>query len=509
MARTEVVGMLTEAGKENKAEHSVIARRLLARPPEALQHSGPFTGRLGTRVHADETWVLKLREDRCFDVLEIARAWTERRLREERRYGVHHPDRTWIIVETARGWVPANLSPRLAPLHVHDWTLDPDPVNTLASVVRLYLRFWRMHGRRLDEGLSNFGLDASGRLFYLDDDFFASDEHRSFAAMLGQWLRMFGRDWLGEDEARVLGSTVHDVLGRAPAIETRLVVEALHEIFVPAFATRQREIMIAAILGHEESPRPHLDWHRPVGVIADVHGNLEALDAVLHALELYGVQQFLCLGDVVGYGPHPRACIARIRDLGIPCIMGNHDYYVAHGTPARVAMSRMATIAAEWTRAQLSEDELAWLADLPLKREDDLDGHRILAVHGAPVDPTYFNAYVYERTWERNLDWMQEHDVWLCLYGHSHLQGGYAECYGLRERVFGVRRFALDGCTHALVNPGAVGQPRNGTCGAQAAIVRPNEVCWLTVEYDVDRVVQEIMRAGLPPELGRRLLQGR
>ena len=502
----QVVGTLQQAPTEyNLAD---LAACLLEHPSRTLRHDGPFVGRPSTRVHADGDWVLKLREEHHFGSRELALAWAKKRLEAERCYGVHHPLRTWLVVETPRGWAAANLAPRLAPMHMHDWAADADPAGRLADIAHLYLRFWHAHGQRLDEGLSNFGLDAAGRLCYLDDDFFPSDEHRSFVAMLGQWLRLFGRDWLGEAEAHTIGRAVREALDGAPAIELRLVSEALRELFVPPFAERQRRALLEALL-LEEGTFAGVDWNRPVGVIADIHGNLPALDAVLNALTLHGVRQFLCLGDIVGYGPHPRECIARVRELGMPCIMGNHDYYVAHGAPARVAMSRTARRAAEWTRAQLSENDLEWLAGLPLKHEGEVQGRRVLAVHGAPVDRTYFNAYVYEQTWERNLDWMRGHGVWLCLHGHSHLQGGYWEGEdGGRGRAFGEAELSFAGRAHLLLNPGAVGQPRDRRPGAQAAIVSPEGVRWLVVDYDIEEVAREIGKAGLPSELGRRLREG-
>ncbi len=509
MQRMHIVGILSAAPEKDNAQRLAIAERLLAREATPLQHNGFFVGRPTTRVHADDAWVLKLREEHHFGSRELALAWANKRLEAERRYGVHHPARTWLVVETPRGWAAANLAPRLAPLHMHDWAADAAPAERLADIVRLYLRFWRAHGQRLDEGLSNFGLDAAGRLFYLDDDFFPADEHRSFVAMLGQWLRLFGRDWLGEAEARLLGKAVREALRDARPIELRLVVEALRELFLPAFAERQRQALLAALTVKEDAFQG-LDWHQPVGVIADIHGNLAALEVALNVLTMHGVRQFLCLGDVVGYGPHPRACIARVRELGMPCIMGNHDYYVAHGAPARVAMSRTARRAAEWTRAQLSENDLEWLAGLPLKHEGEVQGRRVLALHGAPVDRTYFNAYVYEQTWERNLDWMREHGVWLCLHGHSHLQGGYWEDEdGSRGRAFGEAGLSFAGRAHLLLNPGAVGQPRDGRPGAQAAIVTPEGMRWLCLEYDLAAVARDIRAQGLPPELAERLLQGR
>ncbi|MDX8401114.1 MAG: metallophosphoesterase family protein, partial [Mariprofundaceae bacterium] len=194
------------------------------------------------------------------------------------------------------------------------------------------------------------------------------------------------------------------------------------------------------------------------------------------------------------------------RSRRVFSIRGNHDHFIAHGH-GKVAMSQTARAAAEWTRARLSDPDRQWLGKLPLKHQDDT----LLAVHGAPVDRSYFNGYVYETTWERNLDWMLEHRVRLCLHGHSHVQGGWcAGVDGARAEIPAPGAAPLDGLAH-LVNPGAVGQPRNRRPGAQAAILDwpKRRITFLQIDYDIERVAHAIRTAGLPEALAGRLIEGR
>jgi len=250
-----------------------------------------------------------------------------------------------------------------------------------------------------------------------------------------------------------------------------------------------------------------IDWSRPVALLADIHANWPALQSVSRELETRGIDQCLCLGDTVGYGPHPKECVAWVRRHCHVCIRGNHDHFVGHGQ-GRVAMSNTARIVAEWTRTRLSDDELRWLGDLPLKWAQE----NCLAVHGAPMDRSCFNGYVYETTWENNLDYLAGTDFRRCLIGHSHLQGvWFAGADGARGKTERTGRHDLAAWTLAIVNPGSVGQPRNGRAGAQFAILdlETQTLELARADYDMNEVIRDIRREGLPEQLGSRLLNGR
>ena len=237
-----------------------------------------------------------------------------------------------------------------------------------------------------------------------------------------------------------------------------------------------------------------------IAVLSDIHANLPALDAVLeHAGTVDGVWQ---LGDVVGYGPDPNGVIARLREVGARGVRGNHDAAACGGseidwfnTDARRAM--------EWTRAAIGDDSTAWLATMPDRAT--LDGFDL--VHGSPREPL----------WE----YITSSDVALAnlarlegrsgLHGHTHVPVAWLEVNGRVELVR-----AGDGDTltlagrPALVNPGSVGQPRDGDPRASYAILDPEAgtIEWHRVAYDIGAVQAQMREAGLPASLSARLSVG-
>ncbi|MFP8957786.1 metallophosphoesterase family protein [Natrialbaceae archaeon A-CW3] len=218
-----------------------------------------------------------------------------------------------------------------------------------------------------------------------------------------------------------------------------------------------------------------------VGIISDVHSNLPALEAVLEELERSTVDAIVCAGDVVGYNPWPAACVDRLRDLEVPTVMGNHDRAVAQETTFR--FNEMAAAGVELASEQLTEPQREWLASLPPERLE-FDG-RVKLIHGHPADP---DRYTYPRDFSPRL--LEDEDV--LVLGHTHVQH--------------VERYAEG----VVVNPGSVGQPRDGDPRAAYAILDllTLEVDTHRVEYDIDRVQAAVAEAGLPERIGTRLARG-
>ncbi|WP_137291184.1 metallophosphoesterase family protein [Natronorubrum halophilum] len=220
-----------------------------------------------------------------------------------------------------------------------------------------------------------------------------------------------------------------------------------------------------------------------VGLISDVHGNRVALEAVLE--DMPPVDQLLCAGDVVGYNPWPAECVDALRERGVPTVMGNHDAAVVEGTAFR--FNGMARAGVEYAKTQLSADQFAWLESLPEERRE-CDG-RVKLVHGHPDDPERYTRYTYPDEFSPRL--LEDEDV-LAL-GHTHIQG--------------VERYAEG----IVVNPGSVGQPRDGDPRAGYAVVDLEAMTVDTdrVEYDIETVQKAVSEAGLPERIGRRLARGK
>jgi diadenosine tetraphosphatase ApaH/serine/threonine PP2A family protein phosphatase len=237
-----------------------------------------------------------------------------------------------------------------------------------------------------------------------------------------------------------------------------------------------------------------------VAVLSDIHANLVALDAVLAAAG--PVDAIWHLGDVVGYGPDPDGVVERLRGLGAIGVAGNHDLAAAGGDQidwfnpeARAAM--------EWTRGRISAATRSWLADLPGRRV----AGRFSLVHGSERDPVW--EYVTSVPVARAS--LAVLPTQLGLHGHTHVPMAWAERDGRVEAISpgSGSTFALaDG--HALLNPGSVGQPRDGNPAASFLVIDDEAgVCtWHRVAYDIGAVQAAMRAAGLPRRLADRLSVG-
>jgi predicted phosphodiesterase len=243
-------------------------------------------------------------------------------------------------------------------------------------------------------------------------------------------------------------------------------------------------------------------------VLSDLHANATALEAVLHAASGRW-DQAVCLGDVVGYGPDPNEVTSRIRELGIKTIRGNHDKAVA-GLMDTNDFNPVAKAAVDWTRATLKPEHLDWLAALP-QGPFRTDG--VVLVHGALQDE---DEYVF--TPAQALEGLLDSSEEVTFFGHTHHQGGFSyldsnlEILQLRPRPsepFAALR--IEQPRRFLLNPGSIGQPRDGDPRAGFAIadLDHHTVEFWRVPYDVAAVQERMRIARLPEPLVQRLVVGR
>ncbi len=337
--------------------------------------------------------------------------------------------------------------------------------------------------------VSNFGIDAQGQVFYLDDDIYNWDRFISCAHMIGVFFRHM--PWLTPEQVKHLGQSIGHCIEKNfdDAQYVTVLAEQLRDIFMPS--ENQREMLAVFSNALTQKGFQHLEvgveykQERYIALLADIHGNLPALEAVLAFLAMKKIYAGIVLGDVVGYGPYPAECIERLKQTRLKVIKGNHDHGLASGHYVK-GFSKTASWALEWSTSRVSQAQKDWLANLP----PVLHGDGWLALHGAPLDPTFFNAYVYEMTYERNLDFMQQKQLPLCFHGHTHLQGVYARKPGHADQHYRAESLALSDFPHALICPGAVGQPRDYRVGAQFAIYDKEQhiVHFHILPYNVEKV---------------------
>ena len=240
------------------------------------------------------------------------------------------------------------------------------------------------------------------------------------------------------------------------------------------------------------------------GILGDVHANPSALDSVLAALARDGVDRYVSVGDLVGYGADPGACVERVAELGAVVVAGNHDL---------AALDRMdlnyfnpyAREAILWTRTALGSGHREFLSSLPLVREDG----PITVVHGSLDRPELFD-YIQTAVDARSS--LEKMKTRVCFVGHSHVPVSFLRKDEEPERLWYTfdPEVSLRGYSRALVNVGSIGQPRDGDARAAYAVydVEADKVSIRRVEYDFEREAERIVRAGLPRALGERLRLG-
>jgi len=236
-------------------------------------------------------------------------------------------------------------------------------------------------------------------------------------------------------------------------------------------------------------------------VISDIHGNFQALEAVLELIDRLETDSVICLGDIVGYSADPSSCIDRVRARCSTVIMGNHDAAAVERTSIAF-FNPVAREAALWTRSVLNPEEKDYLSQLPLS--GDLEEFEI--VHSTPDDPASWHYLYYVEQAVCQFDYFERQ---LLFFGHTHC----AVVFELEGDTVGTRAgesFKLAGGSRYMVNVGSVGQPRDGDPEASFAVfdTHTGEVAFYRQPYDIAAAAGRILEAGLPPTLASRLAVG-
>jgi diadenosine tetraphosphatase ApaH/serine/threonine PP2A family protein phosphatase len=236
-------------------------------------------------------------------------------------------------------------------------------------------------------------------------------------------------------------------------------------------------------------------------VLGDVHGNLQALEAVAEEVRRLDVDRVLNLGDVVGYGASPGACLDLLEDLDATGVAGNHDWAVL-GKMSVEYFNSDARDSVEWTRNELTERHMSMLRRLPLQR--CVDG--VTLVHSNPFAPEYFDYIQTHYDVQLTFDSMSTH---VGFVGHSHVPVMFANTVPVS--CFLVQEYEVEEVTRIVVNVGSVGQPRDLNPQASYAVYDTDEgkVTMHRVDYNVHAAAKLIEDAGLPPTNAARLSMGR
>jgi len=245
-------------------------------------------------------------------------------------------------------------------------------------------------------------------------------------------------------------------------------------------------------------------------IISDIHANAPALEAVLRDIERDGADEIICLGDVIGYGPEPRACLLEARAFRVN-LMGNHEEAVLFGA---VGFNPKARDAIDWTRDQLGLPTEPVQVNRELWNflgalEKDWRHGNAYAVHGSPRDPTREYVFVQDIQDHEKMDQIFAASLGtVCFIGHTHIPGIFTDDHLFYPPAAIGRVFTVDE-RKILVNVGSVGQPRDGDPRSSYVIFDGETIRYRRVEYDVREVLRRFARTPLPRYLATRLEEGK
>ncbi len=239
-----------------------------------------------------------------------------------------------------------------------------------------------------------------------------------------------------------------------------------------------------------------------LAVISDIHANLEAFDSVLADIDAAGVDDIICLGDVVGYGPDPEAVVRRVRERGIVSVQGNHDRAVCQ-PKHRSWFNPIARTSLEMTAGMLSEETRSYLATF----EPALVRNGRRFVHGFP--PASVSIYLFQVIDSQLRRAFQRIGERICFVGHTHeLEVVAYDGETLSREPLAEGSFSLDPDHRYIINVGSVGQPRDGVKGAKYVCFddAAGTIDVRFIPYDAETTADKIIRAGLPRIHADRLL---
>ena len=242
-----------------------------------------------------------------------------------------------------------------------------------------------------------------------------------------------------------------------------------------------------------------------IAIISDIHSNLEALRKVFRHMQKSKISRIYCLGDIIGYGPFPRECLALIRKKCEKIVKGNHEDSLCLPDLGKNHLNEEAYLGLQFSRKKLHDGEIAFLSRLPSC--EIIKEYGITLCHGAFTEPQISK---YIMTEEEAILELSKIKTKICLIGHTHMPFIIGSKSGTLD-LFDTDRL-LNKDEKYLINVGSVGQPRNGDCCASYAVIewRGNEIIFNLhrVFYKISKTEDAILNAGLPRYLAERLYRG-
>ena len=237
-------------------------------------------------------------------------------------------------------------------------------------------------------------------------------------------------------------------------------------------------------------------------IISDIHGNLEALEAVLNDAEKKGAERIICLGDIVGYGANPKECLDKIKSINDIVCAGTHDHAVINQTDT-IYFNIYARKAVAWTSLQLNDEDILYIQSFPYVYEEK----DFIAVHANLIQPENWGYIFDDFDAAKNFISMKQN---ICFIGHSHVPLAFEKKEDIRP-YYNLKELNIDKNSKYIINVGSVGQPRDGDPRTGYCIFDSDnmKIEWIRLNYDIVKAQKKIVDAGLPYFLAERLQIGR
>lgn len=465
------------------------------------------SGKTTTRLLCAQGWVFKTDRVFALEHQDLLRQRHRQLGQDAQVLGIYHPRKHWFLLREGEFWLPITACPQMTTLRASSDL--PTRLRGWLEMYRLGARLLRDQEIELDLNPANFSQEhVNSQLWYLDDEFYT--QQKGLGAIGMSLAHRMAEAELPTDFWQTLGIALRLMLLDLKLSDygsLRSLQDSLEEYPLRGNATQARQYLLRGLLEKKTVALSTGSMPHRTCIIADVHANLPALEAVLQAAQEIGVNDYLCLGDIVGYGPHPEACVARIAELPLmAAIKGNHDQAVVSGNE-ETGIRSMAQESFRWTLDKLSAESKKWLSELPTSWRDK----QVMAIHGSLLDPQHMYGYIYEMTYEDNLSKAQAMELAVVFFGHSHFPLVYRMYKHQHEQRLpsqSVRLFEPE--SHVLINPGSVGQPRDRDPRAAFAIWEhaSKQVHFFRQVYPIEQTMADLHKAGLNQRLAQRLQEG-
>ena len=240
-----------------------------------------------------------------------------------------------------------------------------------------------------------------------------------------------------------------------------------------------------------------------LAILSDIHSNLHAFKAVLTDIENRNIDSIFALGDLVGYNAFPGEVVNLMMETNIPSIMGNHDI-VCCGLENPIWFNSVARQAALWSQQKMTEEQKRHLSNLP---NEMLVQEKLYAVHGSPMARDDYIVDLMDAM--NSFQHLPDKSIQICLFGHTHIPSIFSDTGPSHDSLISGKHF-LSPRNRYMINPGSVGQPRDGDARASFAILDFEEMSLeiIRIEYDLAAAMKAVLKAGLPQFLAERLQVG-